>query len=230
MKQIYSTQDKFVEDIGTIVENKILILSKEEIDQIIYDTYKSINNSEQDNELYILEKLQNRFASKIAYYRTRQYKQRNWNAFKYGIIMLISVIILVYLLYIVMVYDTNERERLAKVIQELTEYGINVTQYSEKHWKIKNYYLQVSANENVLFDQLLVQDLINQAFQLHANIHGWLRWTIMIFLFGYPLISVKIIRRIVYNWLWPNYKQYYKQWCLVEQEIEERISFLKIKD
>jgi hypothetical protein len=99
MKNNTSLHDKLIEDIYATIKRKILILSEGEIDQIFNNIGKSIDNSDQCNELYILEKLRNKFEDKIIYHHALLHRKYNWDAFNLGVTVLISIGVLVGLLY-----------------------------------------------------------------------------------------------------------------------------------
>lgn len=102
MKNNTSLQDVFIKDTFATIEDKILILSEEEVDQIFNDIGQLVGNSDKCNELYILEKLRNQFEDKIVYHRTRLrlYRKHDWNFFNIDTVVLVIAIVWVYLSYI----------------------------------------------------------------------------------------------------------------------------------
>ena len=217
--------NKLIKDIGTIIENKILILSEEEVDQILSDINTSIDNAGEYNELYVLEKLQTKFEDKTVYYQIRLHKKYDWNSFKYGIPILIIAVILAYILYIIITcYDLPKHRELNELIQELKNHGIMLTKCSEGHGIKTSYCLEVATNTDFLTDH--AHDLLEQAIEVHASIYGWIKRT-MLFLFGTIFISIICIFSCVVGWLWPEYKQYYEKWYSIEKKLKARISVLK---
>lgn len=249
VKSINSQQNKLIEDVYATIESKIRSLSDEEIDQIFNDISKSINNPDEYDELYILEKLRDKFEDKIIYYHRRLYENRDWGAFQCIIIILIIAVFLMYLFYILVFnYDMSDK-KLAAIIQKFKQYGLIIIQYPKRCIKLIHDYLQIIANENLSSGQLLIASkliqpvihiyigvcaLIKKAMNLLSIVivkilHGmFIKYMIFLFL-CITVGPVIFIFFLVGLWLWPNNKEYYEKWCAIEKRIEKRIFILNHK-
>lgn len=110
MKNNTSLQDVFIKDTFATIEDKILILSEEEVDQIFNNISQSIDSLDKCDELYILEELRNKFEDRRYYYYVRRQRRYDWDAFQAGVTLLIIMAILGCLLYEVNFhYDVIEK-------------------------------------------------------------------------------------------------------------------------
>lgn len=224
-KQNYlSPTDEIAEVSKTLIDffdKQILSLSEDQIDGVIGE----IHNFAQDEleEFTVLARLLVHCDEKRLHYFAKQQERYNYDYLRHVIIWVIVILILgSSLCYIIVYYDCSYREKLDAVIHDLRQYDIIVKQCQKGPSFMRQYYFEVSVNRDLLEnDYFVARNLFEQACQIHRELYGWIRRSIVIvggFLWMAMCFCFEYLRKLFR----PRYKEYHEQWCFLEYKLGQR--------
>ncbi len=169
----------------------------------------------------ILEQLLIEVEKKKNYYFHKQ-NDYDYAALKSAAICIMLIMIFVYLLCFIHIhYDAPLKRELAVLIKKLEPLGIT---FIKGKTASTSYFGQISENTDLNHSQYLVaRDLMDQICYINSNLHdGLVGWATAIITIIIALLSKPTFDRIR-KFLWPQYKQRYEKYCLIEQKLRENI-------
>lgn len=196
-------------------------VDQEQMDSLIVKHYSSVTNIELKT-VYLFAILLQLTEERKQYHlqlQEKSYDRKNLQLFVIflGIIALLSG--LLYYLYIH--YEVTKKDELSKIIEALKQFGVTVKQYSKRRYKSSDYFIEfISTKKLPLYQHPIVEKLVDQAYEVHSAIYGWIK---MVWICGGASLFLAVQAAFFYmrKGLRPRHKACYARYCLIERKIHE---------
>ena len=211
MKKV--TLAEFTQDFIADIDAKILTLSENQIDTIIEEIH---------DEPDLMQELLIEVEKKRDYYFKMQ-NSYNYAHFKSAVTYLIIIIALAYAWYLISIkYFIPLQKELDALIKELEYLGIT---FIKGKTQSTGCFKQISAHHTHLMPSqyITAREIMDQICYVNAKIHGivikGIHSGIISGIIAYFIIMCSTIRRGI----WPQYKDRYEKYCLIEQKLQDAI-------
>jgi hypothetical protein len=219
---------EFLHNITNTLDKKIFSLDKKKFEKIMDSIHEFAQDENQTHQGQITHEFL-MLTDLIAHTHLKkticlQEIRNDDNALSYAAKRFFFALIAALILYYIVV---QYHAKLKQIIEELKEFGITVAQKHKGHGKSSHYYLDVVCTRDLYENEYYrARQLLEQAYQTHDNIRGWIRWAFMIIGTTF-LLFLHSFFCYIYNYFKRPSQRQYEKWELLKQIVWQRKEELK---